>query len=318
MSVPHSQWLFNSFVRIFDSGPEKNNTLAWTASGSPSSGVAEIPAGLYPFGVDGYWDEINGVWNQYDIVVFGRETLLGALTTALSESANNGVFLSLETGMSRPLGTGSPTGKIRGWANRTNFALKWAHASTTVDPAWFGIARTAGTYPDSTFGVSSPPVVISQMSSTLALVGQRVLGAEPQYESFKEVGVRAGDGSSSWKTFGDGVDEISKFVVNVAGLPRDGVDSGFHSLRRWYRQLRFARARRRFIYFPDLGQFNAWTPAFEFPKAWDPDDTAKDRRWGWRDMALNPLELPAFEDVRRWASSNREWRLELPVVSFRE
>jgi hypothetical protein len=321
MSSPANQWVFLSFVRIIDSGKEKNNTIRVEWAEGTQSAVAEIPAGVYPLGLTGknVASGTHGIFGSEteDSVVFGRESLLGATITALNDADDQDVLLVLDTGRTGFTNYGEPTGKLRGQAD-AGLTIKWNHSQTTVDPGWYGVAKTDAVYPDTVLAsVDDEPLpVISQMSSTLALVGQRVLGAEPQYESFKEVGIRAGDGSSAWKTFGDGVDQISEFIINVAGLPRDSIDSGFHSLRRWFRQLRFARARRRFLYVPDLAQFDK--ELVDYPQQWDPDDTAKARRWGWRDLALNPLEVTSFEDVRRHATSNREWQLKLPVVSFRE
>lgn len=318
MGVPYSQWVFLSVIRIFDSGQEQNNTLR-VGMDSDFDVTLAIPAGLYVLGLGGVGDTkgYGPYGTTEDLTVLGIESLFQAIRDA-SEAAgwDPGQFwLALDTGESQtPTFEKGPTGHVLGLVQDDDAFIYWGHAETKMDPAWFGVAKNAGTYPTSSL-LSDEFTVFSQMSSTLVLVGQRVLGMEPQYESYKEVGVRAGDGSSSWKTLGDGVDEISNFQINVEGLPRASVDSGFHNLRRWSRQLRFNHARRRFFYIPDLATPD---PTSDYPRAWDPNDVAENRRWGWRTLCVDPLKRYSFSDIRRHATSNREWQLDIPVVTFRE
>jgi hypothetical protein len=322
MSVPWNEWAFLSFVRIFDSGSEKNNTLqiSWDISGTGSA-IATLPAGLYYCGLNGDGDDHSlqiGPWDgdENDDELFGatgEDSLLLELAQEIYGNTSIFINLGLEVG-SGAAGGQVPSGKVVARMTGVSTAwikLEWSHANTTMDPAWFGIAKTAGVYADTTF-YGNATTVISDMSSSLALIGQRVLGAEPQYEGYLEAGVVAGDGSTSWKRFGSGYEEISEFIVNVDGLPRDSIDTGFQSLRRWSQQLVFNRARKRFLYVPDMGHDFGAGVIYR----WDPDDQSDTRRWGWRDLGIDGLRGFRFEDIRRRPTSNREWQLRVPVRSF--
>lgn len=310
--TPYYQWCFLSWVRILDSGQEANNAIRVEYS-TTGEATKTIAAGLYPLGLG---SGTFNPWGVADSTVFGQTTLLGVFA-GLFNMLPSYLFASLlnnaSANVSLPVVAAADGHIVMNFTVPAgeSFTIKWNDPLTTVNPAWFGIAKNDGVYEDTVIGAapSGAWADISQMSSTLALVGNRVLGQEPFEESYKEVGIAGGDGSISWKGLGDGVDEISRFRINATGRPRASQDSSFHSLRRWYRQLRFNRARRRFLYVPDLS-------ISSYPKQWSPDDQAEVRRWGWRDMSPNPIRVPSFEEVQRFRSSNKEWQLTLPVRTF--
>jgi len=321
-SVPWSQWCFLSFIRILDSGQEANNQIRieYDEGGGATQATLQLTAGVYPFGVNGNGDEDSlevGAWNgdPTDVELFGVNSLLREVAQEITqELTTNSVNMGLET-IASIEGNQVASGKIivRMDGSSTDYVkFLWTHADTTVDPAWFGIAKTSGAYPTSSDCYGNQSTVISQMSSNLALVGQKVLGAEPIEEGYLEVGVVAGNGAGRWKRFGSGYEQISAFDVKVEGLPRDSVDSGFHSLRRWAQALVFNRARKRFIYVPDLAK----PTGADYPREWDPDDTSENRRWGWRDLMIDGLRGFAFENIRHLSNSNRMWRLSTPVRKY--
>lgn len=315
MGLPFYQWCFLSYVRIFDSGEERNNTVRaeW---GQSESGLITVPAGLYLFGLGHSLHAPDNVWGYGasvtdDSDVFGATTFLEAFNYAietLNESNPGGLIL--QTGKTTLPGGAAATGKILGSVQVEPLTLKWAHSETTMDPAWFGVAK-GNAYPDTVLTVDPTVTTVGNMASTLALVGAKVLKSEPQEESYDEVIVIAGDGTPSVKSFGDGVNEISEFVVNAEGLQSE-LDNGFQSLRRWSQYLRFNRARRRFVYIPDLGTPD---PSSDYPRQWDPNNSLENRRWGWRDLFVS--RSYAFAELRRFGGSNRHWQLSLPVRRMR-
>lgn len=321
-STPYPQWCFLSYIRLFDSGQEQNNVVRidYDVGAGTVSADIEVAAGLYVVGINGEGDDNSlevGPWNgdPTDYELFGVNSLFRALAAAVNtELSTLDINIGLETASSIA-GSDDPSGKVIVSMNgvSTNFVkFLWTHANTNMDPAWFGMAKTGGVYATSSDCYGNAETVISDMSSTLALVGQKVIGAEPQYEGYLETGITTGSGKTNWKRFGTGVEQISEFIVKVGGLPRNSVDSGFHSFRRWARQLVFNRARKRFIYIPDLQK----PTGANYPRQWDPDDLLENRRWGWRDLTIDPLRTFRFEDVQQVAQSNQLWKIPTPVRSF--
>lgn len=286
---------FISFARITTG---LNDGLRVTYNGSTST--VTLDSGVY-------WLGQRAIGGASDASVYPGATSLLAHIRSKVGSACVGILQ--RKGQSAV--TSASTGHVWWTFPQAGDGFLWGHAETTIDPEWFGVAKSSGTYPTKTVASGGVLEDLSDFSSTLAYVvktpnNRDVVHDERRSDVRRRRSSQVDSGKIYDVNFGT-IKGARSFLLRVGGLERE-LDNSYKSAMRWHGQL--LDSGQSFLYFPDLSILSGIA-------SWDGDDSAGAAyAYGIQRFKLDPEDDPVWDPELPQANYHNLWDVTFRAVPF--
>jgi len=170
--------------------------------------------------------------------------------------------------------------------------IHWGHASTTMDPRWFGRSKSGGAYSTELLAASKSP---GNISSSLAFVGESQIMTDRPIEDPLSQSSKSDNGKVYTTYYG--THNRRELMFRNSGIPRSSEDTPYQSMRRFVGE---ARKGLGFYFFPDT--------AVASYAVYDPDDQTVVRQWGWERFTFDPNQPVSWDEQPEYPQYYRHWR----------
>lgn len=296
-----NEFYLTSYVRI----DSTNKSIRVTKNNATST--ITLTEGVY-WGGFGEGNPLGALdsasFNQADGTAYGR-SFFEAFT------ADIGFDTVLETTANPVAGpTTLATGHVWILGLHANDQIDWDHAGTTVKREWFGVNANS-----STSSLNTSYVNISQFSSSLAFVGAEGIIDDRPSAKYSESNLEADSGRTQHQYYGKRIKRFLDF--RVQGIPRQvgsgaaGVDTGYHTLRRFVQGVHENGAGRRVVYIPDIGSGQSTWKTYSA-------DVDNDNTYilGVEDFVIDVSEALDWDEPQEFANYNKTWRKSFLVKDY--
>lgn len=250
------------------------------------------------------WFGLNPSFSPSDATVYPTSTSLLAHIVA-----KIGAVPIVQTKVA-PVITQASTGHVSWVFPQSGDGFHWGHAATTIDPAWFGVTKSGGTYPDKLVS-STGAEDLSDVSSSLVYIVKTpnstdVVHDERMSERRRVRSSQVDRGKVFRVNYGSDLG-ARRFSLLVGGVERER-DNAYNSARRWRGELLDSGLS--FLYFPDLAQLAAGI------KAWDPNESSEVYRYGYQRLSLSADGPSDWSPPTEYGDLHSVWRVELDATPY--